>query len=97
MTVGTPLTSSAVDMDITNLTVAMRDLMQAVANLSLNINGQGNGLTFLESIGYAPADAEAAQAAVSYMNTIAGVYFGTATQGSDFNFNQVLSQYWSGR
>lgn len=97
MSVGTPLTSSTVDMDITNLAVTMRNLMQDVTNLSLNINGQGGGQAFLESIGYDQEDAAAAQAAVSYLNTVAGVYFGTATQDSAFDFNQQLSQFWGGR
>jgi hypothetical protein len=96
MTVGVQLNSGAVDQLITNLSVQMRNVMAAVANLSLNVNGQGAGLVYLESIGFSAGDAAQAQAAISYMNTIAGVYFGTATQGSDFDFNQVLSQYWAG-
>jgi hypothetical protein len=34
---------------------------------------------------------------ISYLNTVAGVYFGTATQGSQFNFDQQLSEVWGGR
>jgi hypothetical protein len=74
----------------------MRDVLTDVSDLSLNVNGQGGGLAFLESVGYTAGDAATALAAISYLNTISGVYFGTATQGSDFNFNQVLSQYWAG-
>lgn len=97
MSVGGQISSATIDADITNLSVAMRNLLTAVQNLSLNVNGQGDGLAFLESIGYDSTDAATAQGAISYMNTIAGVYFGTATQGSDFDFNQVLSQYWAGQ
>jgi hypothetical protein len=96
MTVGNNMSTDAVNQAITNLSVAMRNLMQAVANLSLNVNGQGSGVTYLEGLGFDSADAAAAEGAISYLNTIAGVYFGTASQGTDFDFNQALSQYWAG-
>jgi hypothetical protein len=97
MSVGGQISSSTIDDGITTLSVQMRNLMTAVQNLSLNVNGQGEGLTFLESIGYSSDDAATAQAAISYLNTVAGVYFGTAAQPDDFDFNQQLSQYWAGQ
>lgn len=97
MTVGTQLTQSNVDQLITNLSVAMRNVMQSVSNLSSNINGQGNGLALLESMGYSPTDAAQAQQAISYLNTMAAVFEGTATQATEFNFSQELSQYWAGQ
>ncbi len=97
MSVGTQLTQGNVDGQITNLSVALRDLCQAITNLSSTINGQGDGLAVLESTGYSAEDAAQAQAAVSYLNTIAAVYFGTAAQAQPFNFNNELSQYWGGR
>ena len=97
MSVGTPLTEVGVNTQITNLSTQMRNLMWQVANLSKNVNGQGNGLAVLEAAGFTAGDAATALAAVSYMNTIAGVYYGTATQGTDFNFDQQLSQYWGGQ
>jgi hypothetical protein len=96
MTVGNSMSMDSVNQGITNLSVAMRNLMQAVQNLSLNVNGQGNGVALLEALGFDSADAAAAQGAISYLNTIAGVYFGTASQGTDYDFNQALSQYWGG-
>jgi hypothetical protein len=97
MTVGNQLSKSSVDASITNLSVGMRNLMQAVQDLSLNVNGQATGLATLEALDYTTDDATQALAAISYLNTVAGVYFGTATQGTDFNFNQELSQYWAGQ
>jgi hypothetical protein len=97
MTVGGQLSVSSVDNSITNLAVQLRNTLTAIQNLSLNVNGQGNGLALLESLGYDSTDAAAAQGAISYLNTIAAVYFGTASQGTDFDFNQVLSQYWGGQ
>lgn len=97
MPVGTPINSSQIDQQITLLAVQMRKLMQAVSNLSVNVNGQGNGPAFLEAAGYSAADAAEAQNAISYLNTVAAVYFGTASQATNFNFNQELSQYWAGQ
>lgn len=85
----------------------MRDLMQQVVNLSTWINGQGNGLAYLEQLGYSSqadeenpggiSDAQMALNLIAYLNTVAGVYFGTATQASEFDFNNQLSQLWNGR
>jgi hypothetical protein len=97
MTVGSQMTSEVVDANITTFSVQLRNLMTAINNFSLNINGQANGLAYLESIGYSAADASAALTAIGYLNTPAAVYFGTATQDSDFDFNQELSQYWAGQ
>lgn len=95
--VGTQITSYQLDQQITGLAVQMRNLMQAVSNLSVNVNGQGNGLAFLEACGYSTTDAATAQSAISYLNTVAAVYFGTAAQATQFNFDQELSQYWAGQ
>jgi hypothetical protein len=92
---------------ITSLAVNLRDVMRKIANTSLAVNGQGDGLAYLESIGYSgtanPAnpggvsDAALAQTIISYLNTVAGVYFGTATQASEFDFDQQLSEFWGGQ
>ena len=107
MPVGAVIGSGQVDNIITALAVRMRDVMRQVANLNLAVNGQGTGLAYLESIGYSstanPAnpggvsDAQLAQNVISYLNTVAGVYFGTATQASEFNFDQQLSEVWAGQ
>ena len=107
MPVGAVIGSGQVDNIITALAVQLRTVMQQIGNLNLAVNGQGAGLAYLESIGYSgvanPAnpggvsDAQFAQNMISYLNTMAGVYFGTATQGTAFNFNQQLSEVWAGR
>jgi hypothetical protein len=96
MSVGNNFTSDTVNQQITGLSLRMRDLMQDVANLSSNINGQGTGLAVLEAIGYDSDDATTAQGAISYLNTMAEVYFVDAAQTPPFNFDQELSQYWAG-
>jgi hypothetical protein len=46
----------------------------------------------LEAAGFGAGDAATFQSMVSYLNTVAGVYQGTATQGSDFDFDNALCQ-----
>lgn len=67
--------------------------MQAAVNLSTQVNGTGQGLEYLESIGYSSApnpenpgdqsDAAWALQVIAYLNTVAGVYFGGVRQGGD--------------
>jgi hypothetical protein len=107
MPVGSQIGSSQVDNVITHLAVSLRAVMQEIANLNLAVNGQGTGLAYLQSIGYSNAsnpanpgsvsDAALALSTISYLNTVAAVYFGTATQGTTFNFNQQLSAVWGGQ
>lgn len=105
--VGAVIGSAQIDNTITALAVGLRDISQQIINLSLLVNGQGDGEAYLESIGYSndanPAnpggvsDAAWALALIGYLNTVAEVYFGTAAQPSSFNFNQELSQVWAGQ
>lgn len=107
MPVGAVIGSSQVDNIMSALAVQLRDVMRQIYNLNLAVNGQGAGLAYLQSIGYSgvsnPAnpgsvsDAQLALNMISYLNTVAGVYFGTATQGTQFNFDQQLSMLWAGR
>lgn len=107
MPIGATIGSSQMDNIITSLAVHLRDIMQDIANTNLAVNGQGSGLTYLQSIGYSNAanpanpggvsDAALALSMISYLNTISGVYYGTATQTPAFNFNNALSQVWAGQ
>ena len=107
MPVGSVIGSDQVNNLITALAVRLRDVMQQIADLNLAVNGQGAGLAYLQAVGFGSAanpanpgsvsDAALALSIISYLNTVAGVYFGTATQGTTFNFNQQLSMVWGGR
>jgi hypothetical protein len=107
MPVGAPIGSGQVNNIITALAVNLRDIMQRIHNLNLAVNGQGAGLAYLQSVGYSGtanpdnpggvSDAALALSVISYLNTVAGVYFGTATQGTTFNFDQQLSEVWAGQ
>lgn len=107
MPVGATIGASQIDNIITALAVRWRQLAQDTVNLSLSVNGQGQGLAYLTALGKSAdpnpdnpggvSDAALALAMISYMNTNAGVYLGTATQATAFNFNQVLAQCWAGQ
>ena len=107
MSVGAQAGSGIVDQQLTSLSLAMRNLMGNITNLSTWINGQGDGLTYLAELGYSTvpsstnpggvSDAQFASNMIAYLNTVAGVYYGTATQDTTFNFNQELSQLWAGQ
>jgi hypothetical protein len=96
MAVGTQLTSGNVNAQITNYSLQLRNLLTSISQLSMNVNGQGTGQATLVAAGYSSTDATTALAAISYLNTIAALYFGTATQATTFNFNNQLSVYWGG-
>jgi hypothetical protein len=107
MAVGATIGSSQVDNIMSALAVNLRDIMQQIANLNLSVNGQGQGLAYLQSVGYSNvpsaanpggvSDAALALSVISYLNTMAAIYFGTAAQPSPFNFNNQLSEVWAGR
>jgi hypothetical protein len=107
MPVGAVIGSSQVDNILSALAVQLRDSCRQIYNLNLAVNGQATGLAYLVSIGYSnvanPAnpggisDAQLALNMIAVLNTMAGLYFGTATQATTFNFDQQLSQLWAGR
>lgn len=107
MPVGAVIGSGQIDNILSSLAVNFRNLAQQAANLSIEINGQGTGLAVLQSLGYSntpnPAnpggisDAAWALQLVNYFNTVAGVWFGTATQTPAFNYNTVSAPLWAGR
>jgi hypothetical protein len=107
MSVGNQTNKASNDASLTDLAVTMRDLMTRIKRLDTQTNGQGGGLAYLQTIGYSNAanpanpggqsDAAWALQAIAYLNTLAGVYFGTATQGSTFAFDNALSLLWSGQ
>jgi len=105
--VGATIGSDQVNNVITALAVRLRDTCRQISDLNLAVNGQGAGLAYLTSIGYSgtanPAnpggisDAALALSVISYLNTVASVYFGTAAQTPAYNFDQQLSEVWAGQ
>jgi hypothetical protein len=107
MSVGAQASSGTVDQDLTDLTVSWRNLATRAANLNTWINGGGNGLAYLEQLGYSSAgnpdnpggisDAQYALNIIGYLNSLSGVFFGTATQGSEFDFANALAPLCAGQ
>jgi hypothetical protein len=107
MSVGPVVTSGTINTALSNFPVQLRNLMQQLANLSTSVNSTGDGLAYLEQIGFSSAansenpgdisDAQYALNLIGYLNNIAGVYFGTATVSSEFNFNNAFAPMWNGQ
>lgn len=108
--VGASIGAGQISNIITALAVAYRNLNQQAANLSLEVNGQGNGLAYLTSLGFSNetatsnplnpggvTDAAYALELIGYFNTQAGIWFGSATQIGEFNFNNAVAPVWSGQ
>lgn len=107
MPVGAVIGSDQINNIITALAVQLRDVADRITRLNLSVNGQGNGLAYLESIGFSGtanpenpggvSDATLALSMISYLNTVAGICYGTGNQPAAFNFMQELSQVWAGQ
>lgn len=89
--IGTQPTNASINNQLTAMALQLRDLLQQAANLSVQVNGTGQGLAYLTSIGYGNVanplnpgsitDAAYALQMISYLNTLSGVYEGTIQQG----------------
>lgn len=89
--IGTQPTNASINNQLTAMAQQLRNLLQQAANLSVQVNGTGQGLVYLESIGYGSTanplnpgsitDAAYALQMITYFNTLSGVYQGTVQQG----------------
>lgn len=95
MAVGQQATVNSINGTLTSNALQLREACRTAANFQEFIVALG--LAGLEGLGYSPADAQTVLNMASYMNTIAGVYFGTITQGTDFDFDNALCQLWGGQ
>lgn len=100
MSVGTQITSSQFDALLTQYAVQTRNVMEAVTNLSTQVNASNNGLAYLESIGYSSqanasnpggiSDAAWALTILSYFSQVSGVYYGTVQAGGTGGTGAIL-------
>lgn len=101
MTVGVATTSDQINAQLMNLALSLRNICSQIENLNTQVNGGGNGapvgVAALESYGYSATDAASSENLIGYLHNVAGVYFGTATVGAPFNFNNALAQLWAGQ
>jgi hypothetical protein len=94
MTIGTQATSTTINNTLTQYAIQLRDICQDITNLQQYLVTLGTA--GIEALGYDPADAASVQQMASYLATIAGVFAGTATQASEFNFGNALSGLYAG-
>jgi hypothetical protein len=99
MSAGNPVTAQSMNARLGQVAVQMRMVMEAAADLFKVANGLGAG--GLQAAGLSSGDASDYETKAGYLNTLAGVYYGTVQQGgsggtgaSQFNFDNALSTAW---
>lgn len=98
MAVGTQPGTGQINTNLTALALALRNDCQSVINLFDYINAAGGGTGLdagFTALGFDSDDAATASTLLSYMNTVAGVYAGTATQATEFDFATALAVLWA--
>lgn len=114
MSVGGQTSKVQIDQSLTDLAVAWRLISTKSTNLLTQLASSGDMHGTLVALGYSDSpnaanpggvsDAAYAANLVSYMSSIAGVYFGTVQHGGTggtgailFNYNNALSPLWAGQ
>lgn len=99
MTAGNPVTAQTLNARLGQVAVQMRMVMEAASDLFKVANGLGS--SGLQSAGLSSPDASDYLLKAGYLNTLAGIYYGTVQQGgsggtgaSTFNFDNALSTAW---
>jgi len=95
MTVGNQDSVANVNAALSSLAVQLRTLMQGISDQFEFLDGLGTA--GLEALGFDSADAAAVLADISYMSTLAEVYYGTAVQTTEYDFDTQLSALWAGQ
>lgn len=111
MSVGNQLSKAYVDQLLSDNAVMLRAMAARAQNLMTMVNAGGDLHAALVALGFdatpnpenpgGVSDADAATAYIGYMNTLAGIYYGTVQQGGDggtgaekFNFHQAFAPLW---
>jgi hypothetical protein len=72
------------------IAVKVRNELQDARNFFQDV--QKLGVAGLQTVGFSAPDAQEFFTEASYLNTVAGVYYGTATQTTLFNFDDGTTQ-----
>lgn len=109
MTVGNQATVASINQALTSYALTLRNICQQIVDLQQFVNGPaGLGLTGLQNLGgtgagFPAADAQLVLNMVGYLNTVAGVFYGTVQQGGTggtgatlFNFSNALAPLSAG-
>lgn len=90
MPVGNPVDTGGLNARLGDAAVTLRAAMEEIQSLWSFV--QPTGTAGLEAIGFSADDAAAYFNAANYMQTVAGLYFGTAAQPDAFSFDSALAQ-----
>lgn len=98
MSIGMTNTPSSLNAQLGGYAIQMRDLMAQVKQFSEWFNG----LTAAEQasafgITAGSTDNTDLVNCVGYLNTLVGLYYGTASQATNYNFDNALSVLWGGQ
>ena len=94
MTVGNQPSQAVLNQQLSQWITTIRNDMQGVANWAEYVVSLGT--SGLEGLEFTSADAATMVQLAEYFLTIAGVFEGTATQASEFNFANAFSPYTGG-
>jgi len=89
MAVGNPVDVGGLNAQLGDAAVSLRSVMEQILTLWAFVQPQGE--SGLEALGFSAADAASYFQAANYLQTVAGLYFGTGAQPSAFNFDSALA------
>jgi hypothetical protein len=100
MAVGSQGNPGNINGQLTQHALALRDVCNNIRNFQTYVVSLGT--TGLQALGFSAADAQAVLTQASYLNTVAGCYYGTVQQGGSggtgavqFSFDNELSSLWA--
>jgi hypothetical protein len=82
-----------VNTQLSSVALQLRNWATASLNFAQYVNKIGTA--GLEAMGFTPADAAQVITEADYMQTIAQIYKGEATQGTTFDFEDALCGLWA--
>lgn len=95
MAIGSQASVASINNTLTTYAVGLRGLCQNIANFQVFVVTLGSA--GLQAIGFSSPDATALLNMASTLNTMAGLFNGTATQATQYNFNNALSSVYAGQ
>lgn len=95
MAIGNQASVAGINSQLTSYAVQLRNLCDQIKIFNEFIGTLG--AAGLETLGFASADATAVVNTAAIMNTVSALYYGTATQATDYDFDNALSGLWAGQ
>jgi hypothetical protein len=79
-----------------SLAITLRATMQQIQNFQAWLSAYG-GASALETLGFTTGDATTLVSTIGNLNTLAGIYAGTAQTGGAFNYETNSNALWGGQ